>query len=57
MKKIVDIIIPTYRPGKELFVLLDRLMKQTYQVRTIYLINTEQIHFETLVSGMDFSIS
>jgi len=55
MSKTVDIIIPTYRPGKELFVLLDRLTKQNYPVRTIYLINTEQIYFETLVSGMNFT--
>ncbi len=55
MNRIVDVIIPTYRPGKELFELLDKLMYQTHPIRKIYLINTEQIYFETLVSDMDFS--
>lgn len=54
MNRSVDVIIPTYRPGRELFTLLDRLMEQTHAVRKIYLINTEQIYFEALVSEMDF---
>lgn len=55
MNRKVDVIIPTYRPGEELFELLNKLMNQTYPVRRIYLINTEQIYFETLVSDMDFA--
>jgi len=55
MNRVVDVIIPTYRPGKELFGLLDKLINQTHPVRKIYLINTEQIYFETLVSEVDFT--
>lgn len=39
--KIVDIVIPTYRPGDEFQELISRLKKQDYPVRTIYVVNTE----------------
>lgn len=54
MDRKVDVIIPTYHPGKELFLLLDRLAEQTYPIHRIYIINTEQVYFETLIAGMDF---
>lgn len=37
-----DIIIPSYRPGKEFAELLDRLEKQTYPVSRIIVMNTEE---------------
>ncbi|MBR1854813.1 MAG: glycosyltransferase family 2 protein [Lachnospiraceae bacterium] len=51
----VDIIIPLYKPGKELFILLDRLACQTVAVRRIILMNTEQKYFDELIFGMDFA--
>ncbi len=50
----VDVIIPVYKPGKELFVLLDRLLEQTVPVRRIILANTEEKYFDLLVQGTTF---
>lgn len=50
----VDIIIPLYKPGKELFTLLDRLKAQTFPVNRIILMNTEEKYFTQLVYGTDF---
>lgn len=36
----IDIIIPVYRPGKELFALLDRLEGQSVPIHKIILMNT-----------------
>lgn len=51
----VDVIIPLYRPGRELFTLLDRLKKQTIPIRRIILMNTEEKYFEKLTYGTDFA--
>lgn len=51
----IDIIIPVYKPGKELFELLDRLKGQTREVHKIILMNTERKYFEELVSGTGFA--
>ena len=50
----VDVIIPVYKPGRELFVLLDRLLEQTVPVRRIILANTEEKYFDLLVQGTTF---
>ena len=50
----IDIIIPLYKPGKELFDLLDRLKKQTLPVQNVILMNTEEKYFEQLTYGTDF---
>lgn len=47
----IDVIIPVYRPGKELFTLLDRLEEQTLAVHRIILMNTGKEYFEELVQG------
>lgn len=47
----IDIIIPLYKPGKELFALLDSLEHQTYSVENIILMNTEEKYFERLMYG------
>lgn len=44
----IDVIIPVYRPGSELFALLDRLERQTLAVQNIILMNTEKKYFEKL---------
>lgn len=40
-----DILIPTYRPGDRLKILLDRLNRQSYQVHKILIMNTEPSFF------------
>jgi len=50
----IDIIIPVYKPGRELFALLDMLNKQTVSVGNIILMNTEEKYFEALTYGTDF---
>lgn len=49
----IDIIIPIYRPGRELFVLLDKLETQSLPVRRIFLMNTEKAYFDELLNGTD----
>ncbi len=50
----IDVIIPTYKPGKELFTLIERLESQTMPPNKIILMNTEQKYFEKLVYGVRF---
>lgn len=49
-----DVIIPVYKPGRELFALLDSLGRQTLPVHNIILMNTEKGYFDQLVRGMEF---
>ncbi len=51
----IDIIIPLYKPGRELFAQLDALEAQTLPVNRIILMNTERSYFEDLIQGMDFA--
>lgn len=50
----IDVIIPLYKPGKELFALLDKLNSQTLPVRNIILMNTEEKYFNQLTYGISF---
>ncbi len=50
----VDVIIPTYKPGKELFVLMDMLSKQTVPVENIILMNTGERLFDETVAEREF---
>lgn len=45
----IDVIIPVYKPGRELFVLLDRLKGQTMPIHKIILMNTEEKYFKELM--------
>lgn len=51
----IDVIIPLYKPGKELFILLDRLQEQTLPIKNIILMNTEEKYFDELTYGTDFA--
>ncbi len=51
----IDIVIPVYKPGKELFTLIDMLMAQTLPVNKIILMNTEEKYFERLIYGTPFA--
>lgn len=42
----VDVIIPTYRPGRKFFRLLEMLEKQTVRPRKIIVINTEEKYLD-----------
>lgn len=44
-KRTVSVIIPTYRPGRDLQELLRRLVKQTYRAERILIVNTEDAYF------------
>ena len=54
IKPNVDVIIPLYKPGKELYVLLDALLGQTVAVNKIILANTEEKYFDELTYGTLF---
>lgn len=45
-KYIVDIVIPTYKPGKSLKKLIKKLTEQHYSVNKIILINTQEEFFD-----------
>lgn len=47
----IDVIIPLYKPGRELFSLLNILSRQTVRIHRIILMNTEEKYFEQLVYG------
>lgn len=51
MQYSVDIILPTYKPTKELFDLIELLESQTYPVHKIIIMNTEEKYFERLLHG------
>ena len=50
----IDVIVPVYKPDRELFALLDSLNKQTLPVNQIILMNTEEKYFELLTYGTSF---
>lgn len=54
MEVSMDVIIPLYKPGRELFSLLDSLLNQTVKVNRIILINTEEKYFTQLTYGSNF---
>lgn len=51
----IDVIIPLYKPGRELFTLLDRIEEQSLPVGRIILMNTGKAFFDQLTTGMDFA--
>lgn len=48
----VDILIPVYRPGKQLKMLLERLKEQTFPIHRIILMNTEEAYFPQELLGL-----
>lgn len=50
----IDVIIPLYKPGNELFTLMDRLQRQSVPIRNIILMNTEEKYFTNLIYGTRF---
>lgn len=54
MKK-VDVIIPTYKPDRKFWDLMEKLAHQTVPVNKIIIMNTEQKYFDRLTYGTSFS--
>ena len=52
----VDVIIPTYKPGKEFEELICRLQKQTYPIHRIIIINTQTGVFPTELESEPYQI-
>lgn len=44
----VDVIIPSYKPGQKFIDLIKALLKQTYPVNRIIVMNTEEAYFDEL---------
>ncbi len=51
----IDVIIPLYKPGRELFALLDKLKEQTVPIHKIILMNTGREHFDCLIKQEEFA--
>ncbi len=49
----VDVIIPTYKPGSELSMLIDELEKQAYRPEKIIIVNTEKRYLVEKKDAMD----
>lgn len=47
----VDVIIPTYKPGKKLLRILEALKEQTYPVTQVILVNTEKSFYEEFAAN------
>lgn len=54
MQHKVDVILLTYKPGKQVMRLIEVLEKQTYPVHKIIIMNTEEKYFEELFYGTGF---
>lgn len=54
MQHTVDVIILTYKPGKQIFQLIDAIEQQSYPVQKIILMNTEEKYFEKRFYGTRF---
>lgn len=50
----IDVIIPTYKPDKKFWLLMEGLKKQTIQPNRIIIINTEEKYWNQLMYGTRF---
>lgn len=53
----IDVIIPTYKPGTELWALIDILKKQTVAVNKVIIMNTEEEHFKKLLTAHPYELT
>lgn len=51
MKNVIDVVIPTFRPGERFLEILERLQHQELPVRAIHVINTDRDGMEALLSS------
>lgn len=54
MQHSVDVIVLTYKPQKQVLELIELLENQTYPIRKLIIINTEEKYFERLFYGTGF---
>lgn len=54
MQYSVDVILLTYKPKKQVFELIKALEEQSYPIRKIIIMNTEERYFEELFYGTGF---
>ena len=47
----IDVIIPTYRPGRKFLELMKRLTSQSVKADRIIIMNTEEKYFDGLLYG------
>ena len=50
----INVIIPTYKPGRRLLELTDALERQSVKISGIILMNTEEKYLNNLIYGTDF---
>ena len=50
----IDVIIPTYKPDKSFFKLIEKLENQTVAINQIIIMNTEEKYFDKLAYGSRF---
>lgn len=55
-EKVVDVIIPTYKPDEKLKLLIRRLEKQSYPINSIHIINTDTGSFPGDIEAMGDNI-
>lgn len=51
----IDVIIPTYRPGKKFLELMKRLSAQSVKADRIIIMNTEEKYFDGFLYGTEFA--
>ena len=54
MQYSVDVILPTYKPEKQLMELIRAVEEQTYPIRKMIIMNTEERYFDNLFYGTRF---
>lgn len=52
IKRTVDVIIPVYKPDAVFETLLERLGKQSYPIRRIIIMNTEQSFWKMMLTRL-----
>ena len=50
----IDLVITTYKPTKTFFDLVDKMSKQTVEIRKIIILNVEQKYFDRLLYATKF---
>ncbi len=53
-KMLIDVVIPTYKPGQKFLDMIDMLQKQSIKPNKIIIMNTEEKYFNKIVYGSNF---
>lgn len=52
--KIVDVLIPTYKPGREFYQIITKLEKQSYPINQIIIMNTDEVFWQKFSNENNF---